>query len=1207
MATPDVASALEGIEIEHIEASVSNEAIFTDVDNDDSSLQTVDSLIRRRAAQNPSSHIVSYPSTDIQFVDYTMQQLDVFAWRVAKHYEKDIPVRVSSSEKPRVVALLGPSNFEYLVTILALTKLGHTALLLSTRIPQPAIESLLSSTGSSVLLSDARHQDMAEKVRDSMGTDIFNIVGRSTFEFPIEAHSDTQLDSHLDPAIETNNIAFIIHSSGSTGLPKAIYQTHKSCLANYAISMDMKAFITLPLFHNHGICNMFRAVYSSKSIHLYNADLPLTQGYLVRIMREHEFEIFYGVPYALKLLYETEEGIQLLQKLKVVMYGGSACPDELGNSLVDNNVNLIGHYGATEVGQLMTSFRPEGDKAWNYVREHDRLSPYLNWVPRGPGLFECVVTKGWPAKVQSNQPDGSYATKDLFQPHPTIPGAWKYIARLDDTLVLVNGEKFGPVAMEGQIRSNRDVAEVVVFGAGRPCLGALIVPAPSLSGKPQEEILDVIWPVVKSANQSVDSFAHISKSMIKLLPTDCAYPRTDKGSIIRQAFYKTFQKEIEEAYDEKDAETANRQKLNLAEMRVFVRNLLSDSLPAAGQVEDTTDFFLLGLDSLQAIQMRSSILRNVDLGEGRKLGQNIAFDYPSIEKLSSFLYSLSIGQAADQKSSVESEMQDLINKYKTLGAAQASTVVLTGATGSLGAHVAVKLAPNPKIRKIVCLARAPNSSSAQKRVVESLIQRRLLHTLSQEERHKIVALSSDLTDSRLGLSEDVYTSISKDLIAVIHCAWSVNFNMQLSSFEKSNIVGVRHLLDLCHTSPAKPSMNFCSSISTCVRSTVIPVPEAVPDLGWAQGMGYAQSKSVAEHICANAAGQGVKVRVLRVGQLVGDTQHGVWNAQEAVPMMLQTALTVGSLPKLQETPSWLPVDTAAESITDISLSDAGSLFANVTHPKTFDFVKDLLPALKEAGLEFEQVEPKEWVRRLRASNPDPKLNPPIKLVDFFASKYDKDEFAPSKLFATDVAQSLSPSLANAPVLDQGFVKKFTEYFLQNAWTALPESTTYPKFAVFVSGIDEATSTAIGRNVSYWLSVPLVEGQSLHTRPAIEKLRQGVAISLEDTTGWLSRLSSRITEVLLELSHPSVVLTSSTMSQSWRFQLRDSLARQNIKTLFIDLQATSDPNQQISILGERERPAVGEIDVLPVDLDGDESEVFENVKWMLQVKGLNPSE
>ena len=55
---------------------------------------------------------------------------------------------------------------------------------------------------------------------------------------------------------------------GSTGLPKPIYQTHKAVIANYAATMDMKAFITLPLYHNHGICNLYRAIYSGKSIHM---------------------------------------------------------------------------------------------------------------------------------------------------------------------------------------------------------------------------------------------------------------------------------------------------------------------------------------------------------------------------------------------------------------------------------------------------------------------------------------------------------------------------------------------------------------------------------------------------------------------------------------------------------------------------------------------------------------------------------------------------------------------------------------------------------------------------------------------------------------------------------------------------------------------------------------------------------------------------
>ena len=437
--------------------------------------------------------------------------------------------------------------------------------------------------------------------------------------------------------------------------------------------MNMKAFITLPLFHNHGICNFFRAIYSRKSLHMYNADLPLTQDYLAKIMREHQFEIFYGVPYALKLLSESEEGIRLLQQLKIVMYGGSACPDELGNFLVENGVNLVGHYGATEVGQLMTSFRAEGDKAWNYVREHDKLSPYLRWIPRGPNLYECTVTNGWPAKVQSNQPDGTYATKDLFEPHPTIPRAWKYIARLDDTLVLVNGEKFGPVAMEGQIRSNKHVAEAVVFGAGRPYLGVLIVPAPSLTGKSQKEILDIIWPVVEAANKDVDAFARISKGMVCLLQPECEYPRTDKGSIIRQAFYKTFKTQIDEIYDAQDVGSGELQTLELPELLHFLRKLLSETLSSQAEVNDDTDFFLLGLDSLQAIQMRSEILKTIDVGGG-KLGQNVVFENPSIAKLAKFLLAQRKGESAEAVS-IESQMQALIQQYGSITVESMSSVV----------------------------------------------------------------------------------------------------------------------------------------------------------------------------------------------------------------------------------------------------------------------------------------------------------------------------------------------------------------------------------------------------------------------------------------------------------------------------------------------------------------------------------------------------
>ncbi|KAI6784135.1 NRPS-like enzyme [Emericellopsis cladophorae] len=1190
--------------------------VDADSDDDDSSLTTIDSLIRRRARLHPYDHAVSYPYYGIDFVDYNMQQLDVFAWRVAKHYEARLPARHSSEEKPTVVGLLGPSNLEYLITMLALTKLGHTVLLLSTRISQAAIESLLTTTGASALVAEARHQDMANLVRQSMpGVQICEIAARSVFEFPIDVIGDTRLDAHLDPQVEVNNIAWIIHSSGSTGLPKPIYQTQKSCMPNYAMSMRMKAFITLPLFHNHGICNLFRAVYARRSLHMYNADLPLTQDYLIKIMRQHKFEIFYGVPYALKLLAETEEGIRLLQELKIVMYGGSACPDELGNTLVRSGVNLVGHYGATEVGQLMTSFRPPGDTEWNYVREHDRLTPYLRWVPRGPNLYECVVTDGWPAKVQSNQPDGSYATKDLFEPHPTIPRAWKYIARLDDTLVLSNGEKFGPVGMEGQIRSHKNVAEAVVFGAGRPYLGVLVVPAAHLTGKSQEDILDAIWPVVNTANKNVDAFARISKSMVHILPAECVYPRTDKGSIIRQAFYKAFQDQMEQTYDAQDVGSGELQAFELPELAAYIRQLLESTVSSQSEVENDTDFFLLGLDSLQAIQMRSDILKTVDLG-GQKLGQNVVFEHPSIEKLSRFLYGLRNGTDSTT-ADVETEMQVMIDKYGNFRCEAATSVVVTGATGSLGAHVVAQLSANPDIHTIYCLVRSTgNASQALARVKESMLQRKVYHALPLSSRRKIVALSSDLSDAQLGLAPDVYDAVGRNLRAVIHCAWSVNFNMQLTSFEKGNIAGVNHLLALCKSSPTRASMNFCSSVSTCARSTVTPIPETLPILEWAQGMGYAQSKSVAEHVCARAAAQGITSRVLRVGQIAGDTQHGVWNAQEAIPMMMQTAVTIGALPKLPETPSWTPVDVVAAAIADISLSESGSGFTNVTHPKTFSFVDDLLPALRSAGLDFEEVEPKEWVRRLRASNPDPKVNPPIKLVDFFASKYDKDEFAPPKPFATDKACSLSPALANAPEVNASFVKKFIDYFMHNAWQR--SGPVERRTAFFMAGPCGTGKTTTGTAIAQWLGVPFAEGDAIHTRAAVEKMRSDTPLSDEDRAEWLRRISARAVETIDELGYASVVVSCSALRVAYRAEIRDRLSQRGIDSVFVDLQAGRE------VLIERLQARKGhymsakmvegqlevyegalpeETDVMPVDAEKGEDEVAEEVKWLLRKAGF----
>lgn len=821
--------------------------------------------------------------------------------------------------------------------------------------------------------------------------------------------------------------------------------------------------------------------------------------------------------------------------------------------------------------------------------------------------------------MASNRPDGSYATKDLFEPHPIIEKAWKYVARLDDTIVLVNGEKFNPVMMEGTIRSHKAVTETVVFGTARPYLGMLVVPSPATQSLSSDKIIDMIWPVIEQANRTAEAYARITRHMIYILPHNCQFPRTDKGSIIRQAFYKQFAPEIEGAYDLAAKAQGVVKAFKIPELEAFIRSVVIKSLPQAEHIDRIADFFSLGLDSLQSILIRTDILKAVDIGNN-KLGQNVVFEYPSIASLSAHLHSLRTG-IAEKHSSVKETMQDLLVKYSNFSLVQKRVVVLTGTTGSLGAHVLAQLVTRADIETVYCLVRAKNSQDAAQRVTQSLLQRKIYHTLSLTARAKISALPSDFSDAYLGLPTATYDAIAGKLTNVIHCAWAVNFNWGLQSFEKDCIAGVNHLINLCLTSsaPGNATFDFCSSVSTVAQCPDLETPERVSQFEWAQGMGYAQSKCIAENICVAAAQKaGVKARVLRVGQIVADTVHGVWNKDEAIPLMMQSALTIGALPKLQESPSWTPVDVIAQAVCEISLSNAGAIVANVTNAKTFSWTKDLLPALRQAGLEFDEVEPKEWVERLRNSSSDVVANPTFKLVNFFASKYDKSTFGPMRTYKTAIARQWSPALESAPVLDALFVKTFVDQFRSSAWKQ-PSTGTVEKTkqVIIVAGPCGSGKSTVAKYLSATLKAPFIEGDELHSCSAVEQMASGVPLGDNDRAPWLDRLNKRALETVNELGYERVIVSCSALKKQYRDRFR-AMKQHGMHVIFLDLQAeqeelvrrlqSRDPHymkpemvdSQLAIYGA---PSVDEVDILPIDANKRFEDVIKEVEASLKMVGF----
>lgn len=83
--------------------------------------------------------------------------------------------------------------------------------------------------------------------------------------------------------------------------------------------------------------------------------------------------------------------------------------------------------------------------------------------------------------------------------------------------------------------------------------------------------------------------------------------------------------------------------------------------------------------------------------------------------------------------------------------------------------------------------------------------------------------------------------------------------------------------------------------------TAARIPEQIiEDLGHALDMGYGPSKIMGEHIVAAAVEKaGAQASIMRIGQVVGDTRYGMWNAREEFPLIVRSALTMGVLPGLK--------------------------------------------------------------------------------------------------------------------------------------------------------------------------------------------------------------------------------------------------------------------------------------------------------------------
>jgi hypothetical protein len=333
--------------------------------------------------------------------------------------------------------------------------------------------------------------------------------------------------------------------------------------------------------------------------------------------------------------------------------------------LLRQYLDLLTHL-RTEAGLVAESItRPAGDPYWNYLRFFDNIRPYIWMKPIGQDLYEAVYLSGHPALTSSNsdEPPGSYHSRDVFSPHPSIADRWKYISRLDDRITLMNGEKVLPLPIEGSIKQSPFIEEAVVVGVDRAVPGLLVFRSEGAQIFSDEEYLNLIWPTVEDANSRAEQFSQIAREMICVLPYGSVRPQTDKGSMIRAQVYIRYADEIEELYTRVEQKADGTLKADLTTTEAHLMRLCRDELRLP--IPDSrSEFFAVGVDSLKAIHLRRLILRDFKIEDSKSLSQNVVFETGNISTLAAHIGAIQDGQMIEEQDQVR-VMQELITKHSS--------------------------------------------------------------------------------------------------------------------------------------------------------------------------------------------------------------------------------------------------------------------------------------------------------------------------------------------------------------------------------------------------------------------------------------------------------------------------------------------------------------------------------------------------------------
>jgi long-chain acyl-CoA synthetase len=525
------------------------------------------------------------------------------------------------------VAILSKNRPEWVMLDLAVQQIGALLTPIYPTINVNELEFVLNDAQVKIVFTndeDTFHKVLSIKDRVPSLKEIFTFEHVANSRHWKEALStDANLHAQIKPIADKigyEDAATIIYTSGTTGTPKGVMLSHRNILSNVMASSpcfppgsDMRSLSFLPL--NHIFERMVTYLYLFNITSIYYAESLETIG---DNLKEVKPDMFTTVPRLLEKVYDKimqkgneQKGIKkklffwahslaekfeinknqgawynmqlalankivfskwragLGNNLKCIVTGGAACQVRLIRIFTAAQIPIMEGYGLTETSPVMS------------VNTYDESGRMFGSV--GPMIKDVQVKIAEDGEILCKGPNvmmGYYKRPDLTAEVIT-PDGWfhtgdigtivdnrflKITDRKKELFKTSGGKYVAPLPIENKLKESIYVEQVMVVGAERKFVGALIVPSiPNLkewcrhnniSVNTTEEMLrndgviNMFKDLVESFNKYFNHVEQVKK--FELLPNEWSVDTgemTPKLSLKRKVIIEKYRDAVERIYE----------------------------------------------------------------------------------------------------------------------------------------------------------------------------------------------------------------------------------------------------------------------------------------------------------------------------------------------------------------------------------------------------------------------------------------------------------------------------------------------------------------------------------------------------------------------------------------------------------------------------------------------------------------------------------